>query len=351
MDSSMLKYMLAGNTIKAYLMFVGIIIAGIFAVRIFRFIIFRRIKKFSEKTDVKIDDYIVESFRRNIIPLMYVAVLYSASAFLEVSSRAGKWFVYIFLVTAAFLVTRFCISIVIYIVNRYWLVEKEGSGRSNISILINTVIKIIVWAVALLILLDNMGVRISGLVAGMGIGGVAIAFAAQSILRDIFNYFTIFFDRPFEIGDFLVIDKFAGVVEHIGIKTTRLRSLGGEELIFANTDLTGSRVRNYKTMQERRVVFAFGVTYKTPVRKLEMIPALIKQIIESIEGTRFDRAHFQKFGDSSLDFEVVYYVLSGEYNTYMDIQQDINLKIMEALKKLKVEFAYPTRTLFMEKGG
>jgi len=144
------------------------------------------------------------------------------------------------------------------------------------------------------------------------------------------------------VGDFL------GTVERIGIKTTRLRSLSGEQLIFANSDLINSRVKNYKRMNERRIVFSFGVIYQTPVDKLEIIPRMVREIIESIDQTRFDRAHFQKYGDSSLDFEVVYYVLIRDYNLYMDIQQKINLTLFRQFEKEHIEFAYPTQTLYIQ---
>ena len=347
MDSRILLYNLAGNTIFRYILFISVFTGCIILLKLFRIIVFARIKKLSLTTDSKIDDMILASFQKNIIPAMYLASIYLSTGLLKISSCFEKWSRYIFLITLGFLITRFVITLIIFFLNRFWLVKTKEDEISSISVLINTIIKILVWSVAILILLDNLGVKVSGLIAGLGISGVAIAFAAQSILRDIFNYFTIFFDRPFEIGDFLVIDQFAGVVEHIGVKTTRIRSLGGELLIFANTDLTGSRVRNYKSMQERRVVFSFGITYGTPPRKIKKIPDEISKIIGSMQGVRFDRAHFQKFGDSSLDFEIVYYVLSGEYNTYMDIQQEINLSIMSLFEKMKVEFAYPTRTVFL----
>jgi small-conductance mechanosensitive channel len=347
MDYNLLQYTVAGNSINRYLAFILLAAGSILFLKLFNTIIFSRIKKFTKSTDSKTDDTVILFFQKNLIPVIYILAVYSCTAVLYLGSGADKRLNYIFAILIVFFITRFSVSLIIFFIDIFWL-SKDDSKGSSITVLINMVIRIIVWTLALLILLDNAGIKISGLIAGLGVGGVAIAFASQSILRDIFNYFTIFFDRPFEIGDFLVIDKFAGVVEHIGIKTTRLRSLGGEQLIFSNTDLTGSRVRNYKSMQERRVVFSFGVTYQTPIPKLKKISEEIKKIIESIDTARFDRAHFQKFGDSSLDFEVVYYVLSGDYSTYMDLQQEINIEIMHLLKKMKVEFAYPTRTIFMQ---
>ncbi len=176
-----------------------------------------------------------------------------------------------------------------------------------------------------------------------------MALAAQAILQDLFSYFSIIFDRPFDVGDFIIVDSFMGTVEYVGIKTTRIRSLSGEQVVFSNTDLTNSRVRNYKRMELRRVVFGFGVVYETPLDKLRKIPQIVEDVIKSIEQTRFDRAHFFKYGDFSLDFEVVYYVLSSDYNKYMDIQQEINLKIKEEFEREGIEFAYPTQLLYLAK--
>jgi len=347
MNYDIFLYRLAGNTLSRYIYFITIFAGSIILLKFFRIIIFSRIKKYSESTGSKIDDFIVKSFQKNILPLMYVILFYLSSGVLVISIRFEKWSGNIFLAVFAFFMTRFIISLILFFTDRYWFSQQEKEEKSNITVLVSTVIRIILWTISILILLDNIGVKVSGLVAGLGVSGVAIAFAAQSILRDIFNYFTIFFDRPFEIGDFLVIDQFAGVVEHIGVKTTRIRSLGGELLIFANTDLTGSRVRNYKSMQERRVVFSFGVTYRTPPGKLKRITEKIRESIEKMEGVKFDRAHFFKFGDSSLDFEIVYYVLSGDYITYMNVQQEININIMMILQRMNVDFAYPTRTVYI----
>lgn len=349
MNSNIFLYQFGGNTIYRYMVFIAVLSGCIILLKLFRKVIFSRIRKYAEATDAVVDDLLVDAFQENIIPLMYIGSVFISMDVLNLHSMIAKWSGYLFLILAVIFLTRFLISVLIFFISRIWLTGKGKEERNTVSSLIGIIIRIILWSVSILFLLDNLGVKVSGLIAGLGVGGIAIAFAAQSILRDIFNYFTIFFDKPFEIGDFLVIDKFAGVVEHIGVKTTRLRSLNGEQIIFANTDLTGSRVQNYKSMRERRIKFSFGVTYDTPARKIKLIPGEVQKIIEEINGTRFDRAHFKSFGDSSLDFEIVYHVLSGEYTNYMDIQQEINLKIMELMNKMKVEFAYPTRTVFIQK--
>ena len=211
------------------------------------------------------------------------------------------------------------------------------------------VMRLVLWSVFLLLILDNLGVDITALVAGLGVGGIAVALAVQNILGDLFASLSIVLDKPFVIGDFIIVDNYLGSVEHIGLKTTRLRSLTGEQLVMSNSDLLKSRIRNFKRMYERRVLFTLGVTYQTPLQKLQIIPGMVKAIIESQENVRFDRAHFKEYGNFSLNFEVVYWVKSPEYNTYMDIQQAINLQIFKQFEDNGIEFAYPTQTLFVSR--
>jgi small-conductance mechanosensitive channel len=206
------------------------------------------------------------------------------------------------------------------------------------------------WAVLLLIALDNFGIDITALIAGLGIGGIAVALAVQNILGDLFASLSIVMDKPFAVGDFLNVDAHLGNVEKVGLKTTRLRSLSGEQLIFSNADLLSSRIRNYGRMFERRVLFTIGVTYQTPLDKVRLIPAMLREIIEAQSPVRFDRAHFQGFGDFALNFEMVYYVKDPDFKKYMDIQQAINLTIYERFAAEGIEFAYPTQTLYVLRG-
>jgi len=192
-----------------------------------------------------------------------------------------------------------------------------------------------------------MGVDITALIAGLGIGGIAVALALQNVLGDLFASLSIVLDKPFVIGDFIIVDDLLGTVEHIGLKTTRVRSLFGEQLVFSNSDLLNSRIRNYKRMHERRIVFSLGVTYQTPYEKLAAIPDIIREIIELQEQVRFDRAHFKEYGDFALEFEIVYYMLVPDYNAYMDTQQAINLALYERFEKEGISFAYPTQTLYV----
>ncbi|QHI68103.1 mechanosensitive ion channel family protein [Tichowtungia aerotolerans] len=210
--------------------------------------------------------------------------------------------------------------------------------------------RIFIVVLVVLAVLDNIpGVDVTTLITGLGIGGIAVALALQNILSDLFASLSISLDRPFSIGDFIIVDNFLGTVDHIGLKTTRIRSLGGEQLIFSNNDLLKSRIRNYKRMEQRRVVFGVGVTYQTPPSKLRKIPDIFKEQLDQLDDVHFDRAHFKAYGAYSLDFEFVYYVHSADYNRYMDIQQAINLGLYEEFEKEGIEFAYPTQTLYMDR--
>lgn len=212
---------------------------------------------------------------------------------------------------------------------------------------IGFIVRVAIWSLVLLVALDNLGIDVTALVAGLGIGGIAVALAAQNILGDLFASLSIAFDKPFLVGDFLILDDYMGTVENIGVKSTRLRSLSGEQIVLSNADLLNSRVRNYGRMMERRVVMTHNVTYDTPLERLREIPSIIREAIEAQEDTRFDRSHFSVHGAASLDFESVYYVLSADYGRYMDIQQAINLRIHERFTEEGIEFAYPTQTLYL----
>jgi small-conductance mechanosensitive channel len=222
--------------------------------------------------------------------------------------------------------------------------DREVLGSLGI---IGFVARVLIWAVVVLLMLDNLGVDITALVAGLGIGGIAVALAVQNVLGDLLASLSITFDKPFIVGDFLAVGEFLGSVEYIGIKSTRLRSLSGEQIVMSNADLLSSRLRNYGRMAQRRISFTIGVAYETPADTLERLPALIREIVTAESGVRFDRSHFARFAAASLDIETVYFVLSADYNEYMDVQQRINLAILRRFEALRVEFAYPTQKLWL----
>lgn len=337
------------NSIRDYLIALGIIIVGLFLIKTFRRMVMTRVNKFAAHTETRLDDYVIRSIDRFGIPALYILIIYIGLSYLTFYDRAENILRIAFTVAITILVIRFLSSAILALLQSY--VKKQSGGEEKVKQLggLMLLINIFIWLVGLIFLFDNMGYDVTAVIAGLGIGGIAVALAAQNILGDLFNYFVIFFDKPFEIGDFIIIDQKMGVVDYIGIKTTRIKSLSGEQLVFANSDLTSSRIHNYKRMQQRRIIFRIGVIYQTSFDQIKEIPAIIKSIVEEQQPVAFDRAHFASFGDSSLDFEVVYNVLEADFNLYMDIQQTINLKIFEEFENRGIEFAYPTRTLFVSK--
>ncbi|MGE4303426.1 MAG: mechanosensitive ion channel family protein [Novosphingobium sp.] len=231
---------------------------------------------------------------------------------------------------------------------RLWMesLTRDGKARNPVTTtIIGIMIRIVVWTMMLLSILANLGVDITAMVASLGVGGIAIALAVQTLLSDIFASLSIGVDKPFEIGDFVVFGEVAGTIEHIGLKTTRIRALSGEQVVVANADLLRQIVHNYKRMNTRRIVFKFGITYNTPSDKVKEVAGLVKRIIDGIEIAKFDRAHFLGFDDSQLTFEVVYIMQVSDYNRYMDTQQEINLALLDGIRGMGVQFAFPTRSV------
>lgn len=338
-----------GNTIEQYAIALSIIVGGILFIRIFRKKLLNHIKKLTQKTETKLDDYIIEGIESFGLPILVFVVIYSGLSYLTFSEKADKFIDNAMVVVITFYVIRM-LSSFIRLTLESFISQQEG-GQEKLKQLngIMLIINVLIWAVGLLFLFDNLGYNVTTIIAGLGIGGIAIALAAQNILGDLFNYFVIFFDRPFEVGDFITVDDKKGTVEHVGIKTTRLISVSGEQLAFSNSDLTKSRIHNFKRMDRRRIVFSLGIIYNTSPEKLEQIPVIIKDIITAQEGVTFDRAHFATFGAYSLNFEVVYFIESADYMQYMNTQQEINLNIFKAFAKEGIEFAYPTQTVLVNK--
>ena len=342
-------YSFWGNSLMVYLSATGIFLGIIILIKIINKLILRRVKILAERTKTTLDDFAVELAEKLVVPFSYFLAAYIALKSLRFPPEVNKLIDNLSMAVLTFFAVKLVIALITYGLHKYWDKSSRSLNLQHSLTGIIKVLKFIIWSLAVIFFLDNLGFKISTVIAGLGIGGVAIALAAQAVLKDLFSYFSIIFDRPFEIGDFIIIDDLLGTIEHIGIKTTRIRSLGGEELVFSNSDLTDSRLRNYKRMQKRRVVFSLGVVYHTPVNTLKEIPAILKDCIKKVPDTAFDRAHFSTYGDFNLNFETVYYVLSSDYNKYMDIQQEINFSIKEEFEKRKIEFAFPTQTVYVNK--
>lgn len=341
-----------GNTVSAWALAVGAFVLAYVALRVVKRLAVSRLERLAARTEIKIDDLITDLARHTKGLFLAVVAIYLAGRILDLSPGVALSLERLLFI-AFFIQAGVWASRVLYHLIQRYLERKgeEDAPRAAVLTLFSFFGQVAVWSVVVLLSLDNLGVDVTALVAGLGVGGIAVGLALQNVLQDTFASLSIILDRPFVVGDFIVVGDHSGTVEKIGIKTTRIRSLSGEQLVLGNSDLLGSRIRNYKQMQERRALFTFGVVYQTPVEKLETIPGMVREIVESLEQTRFDRAHFKQLGDSSLDFEVVYYVLVPDYAVFMDIQQEINLRLLRRLAAEGVELAYPTRTLFVQGEG
>lgn len=337
------------TTVENWLIAIGLALLIGLMLRVASRIVANRIDKVAGHTKNRIDDLIVLILRKTKSITFVAFGLWVALSVREfpasVSDIIGRAFLILMLVQAGLWGGQ---------IISWWItgykeqkLEIDPSAVTTMQAM-GILGRIALWLILLLVALDNFGVDVTALVTGLGIGGIAVALAVQNILGDIFGSLSIIFDKPFVVGDFLIVNEYMGSVEYIGLKTTRIRSLSGEQIIFSNSDLLGSRIRNYKRMYERRIVFSIGVEYSTPKEKLAEIPEVLKQVVSEKEDVRFDRAHFKSFGDFALLYEIVYYVLKPDFAVYMDIQQAINLELVSRFEEMDVTIAFPTQKLFVE---
>jgi len=346
----MLGHVYFGNSVKTYLIACGAFLGALLLLRLLRWAVLSRLQAWAKRTETLVDDFLV-GLLKHLGPLFYLLIaIYLSSGILTLPSGLERAIQIFFVVVLTFKAVRVLQEVSGFFLKR-WADRAQPEDPTSAVVVENLskVVRVFLWVAGVIFILDNLGINVTSIIAGLGIGGIAVALAAQAVLGDAFSAFAIFMDKPFRVGDFVIVGDLLGTVEHIGFKTTRVRSVWGEEVGFSNTDLTNSRIKNYKQMQLRRIIFKFGVTYQTPLTKLKQIPKLVEAIIKEIEGVEFMRAHFKAFGDYSLDFEALYTVLSPDYNRYMDVQQQINFRLAEEFQKLGVEFAYPTQTLFVSK--
>ncbi len=349
--NALLNLQIGSNSGQAYLTAFLIVVAGVILLKVFKSAVINRVKAAAQKTRTDFDDLVVSLVNSINWPLYVLVSVYAAIQALTLPEIADRVFRYAIIIGVTYYAVRSASSLIDYWAKKA-VAKREKEERQHEASVIKTVSKIVkgaIWGTAIVMTLSNLGYNVTTLVAGLGIGGLAIAFAFQKILEDIFSSVSIYFDKPFETGDFIIIGEHMGTVKKIGIKSTRLQALQGEEIIISNRELTSVRIQNFKKMEKRRIAFGFGVVYQTSNAKLKKAAEIVREVIKKAKHAELDRAHFRNFGGSSLDFEVVYYLDTNDYNTYMDTQQEINLGIKEGLEKEGIEFAYPTQTIFLEK--
>ena len=345
-----LETLFLDNPLSDWLIAVGVAAGVLLLLLTVRRVLVGRLTAFAERTATEWDDILASVLGRTRLLFLVILSAQAGAMTLELPARAAGWLRVLMVLAAAMQAGMWASVVLVSLLERYRREKmEEDRGAASMIGALGFLIRLVLWAVILLLALDNLGIDITAMVAGLGVGGIAVALAVQNILGDLFASLAIILDKPFVLGDFIVVGELRGSVEHIGLKTTRVRSLGGEQIIFSNADLLSSRLHNFGRMEKRRAVLVLGVTYQTPRAKLEAIPAILQEAIEARDGTQFDRAHLDNYGDFSINFETAFHVMSNDYTVFMDVKQAVLLHIHARFEAEGIEFAYPTQTLFLAK--
>lgn len=347
----LLNIQLYDNSVQSWgaALVTALVVGGVLTLA--RAIVLSRFRTLVERTATDVDDLVLELVRRTRAYFLWTLALYAGTLVLSLPLET-RLLIRTLVLTVVFIqAALWGVALVNYFVIRQTRKDVDQSASSETTIrALGIVAKVVVWTVVILLILDNIpNVEVGALLASLGVGGVAVALAVQNILGDLFASLSIVLDQPFAIGDHIVVGDYKGTVENIGLKSTRVRSLSGEQLVFANSDLLESRIRNFKRMNQRRVAFNLGIAYETPAEVLAQVPDLVKEIIEAQPETTFDRCHLKELGDSAAVYETVYYLLTPDYSVYMDVQQAINLTILKRFEELGIEMPYPTQAVILER--
>ena len=333
------------NTLRLYLYSLILFIVYLTVLYILRHYVFKKLEELSLKTETDLDDLLVKLIKRIKNPEYQLIAFYFAIRHLDRHTNFDYALRIVLIVVFTYRAITILKELTNYSINKIQKKVEDVPALESVKIISD----IIIWIIGILFILHNLGFKIGAILTSLGIGGVAIALASQNILGDIFNFFVILFDKPFRKGDFVVISNISGVVEEIGLKSTKVRALSGELVTITNTKVFSDIIQNYAKMKERRVVGKIGVIYETEEKKLKLIGDIIKKSIEKRPNTRFDRANLVNFGNFSIDFEFVYYITNPDYNLYILTQEKIFNDIFEAFKNEGIEFAYPTQKIYLDK--
>ena len=329
-----------GNTVSTWLTALVLFVTTVFVLGLLRWVVVRRLSAAALRTTTWVDDLLVDVIRRTkdwFIVIVGISVALKGVVMLHTGVTSivhGALVIGIMLQVAIWSNGAIKFAVVHYRQNR------GGDGSSIATVQGFAFLgRIALGAILIVATLGFLGVNVTTFVAGLGITGIALALAVQNVLGDLFAALSIVLDKPFVIGDSIAVDNIEGTVEHVGLKTTRIRGIGGEQVIVANADLLKSRIRNYRRLAERRVVLAFGLPHETDPALAMRVPAMLREIVEHQKPVRFDRSHLKKIGDSSLEYEVVYFVTTPDYLTHMNVQQAINIAVLERFRTEKVSLA------------
>ena len=341
-----------GNPLRAWLTALAVLVGSVAVLLLLKAAIVKRLERFARHTATSLDDLAVDILQRTRVYFIFFVALRAAALTLTLPDTVQRGIYLATVVAVCLQAGRWASGVINFWVHRY-TTQRVGTDAATITTVtaLGYLAQILVWSFILLVGLYNFGYDVTALITGLGITGIAVALAVQNILGDILASLSIVVDKPFVVGDYIVVDQYQGTVENVGLKTTRVRSLSGEQIIFSNGDLLKARIRNFKRLVERRASFVTGVDYGTPPDLVQRLPAMLREIVTAQPHVRFDRSHFRGFGESALEFETVYFMLTDDYNKYMDTQQAINLAILRRFDAEGIEFAFPTRTIITRVEG
>ena len=344
----LLSYAFWGNSVKEYIVATVIFVLIVIIFRIVKYQFVKKLRKVANNTKAEIDDLLIKIVDKIGWPFYVFFAIFVTLKFIQVPDVVNIFFTYTTPIVVVIIVVRSLQQFVDYVIQKLGKEKQEENETAVISI-IGRILRGSLWGIALVYVVSLFGYDVTTVVASFGVLGIVLAFGLQEVLSDIFASISIFFDKPFEIGDFIIVGDTTGVVKEVGIKSTRVQSLWGQEVVIPNKELTSARINNYKKMKRRRIQFSFGVVYEISAEKLEKVLEITKEIVTNIELAELDRVHFKEYGDFSLNFEVVYYVNTSDYAKYMDIQQEINFLLKKRFEKEGISFAYPTQTIIVNK--
>lgn len=348
---NILNRLYLGNSLKSWLVAIGVAALAYLVLAVMKRVFYRKAKRLSEKTATEYDDLLAELIRQTRYFFLLSLSVYWGSKLLHLPPASVNFLAKLLIIAVIFQGAIWGAAVFEFAIGRARAGRKEAGEDVTKYTALSYLVRLALATIVILLTLDNLGVKVTALVAGLGIGGIAVALAVQSILGDLFASLTIVMDKPFVHGDYIAVDGWEGTIERIGLKTTRVRGLGGEQLVFANSDLLKSRIRNFQRMEERRIAFSTGVAPETPADKLERIPALIREVVAAQPHGRFDRCHLAAIGETAFRFETVYFVKSPEYRAYMAAQHAINLALVRRFADEGIAFARPLQVVSLKDAG
>lgn len=349
-ETPWLNQLVFQRTVEAWLAAAGILIAILLGWRILRSIVVRRSFRLPTPAGEEVEALAVQLVTRTRFLIVLVIALYAASFVLDLPEARTRLIRTLAVVALLVQGALWGNHLITFWLTRYLKRRRadDATSRTTLSTL-GFVVRTALWATLLLLGLDNIGIKVTGLITGLGIGGVAVALAAQEVLKDLFASLAIALDKPFLIGDGITVADFSGTVEHIGIKTTRLRSTTGEEVIFSNSDILNSRIRNYQRLRERRSVFQLRVSYDTPVEKVAAIPSLLSTIVAAQRSVTLERAHLVSLGESAMLFEVSLLFHTPSFIEFVDAQQEINLAVLRRFRDEGIRIGLPAEVVHLRR--